>query len=144
MARKISSCSFLRHSCSRVQPRQNDDDRRGNDTITWLEKPSIFSSLTASESREDRAADPEWHKRRLRRLPPHNRCRMGIASIASDEIQSRSDEHRQRELESQDRRGLSRESNRQLPSRTIHRTVRLTRCLLPRRRVLRRSFFGAS
>jgi hypothetical protein len=55
---------------------------------------------------------------------------MEIASTASDGIESRLDEHQQIELESQDRRGLSRESNRQLPSRTIHRIVHLTRGLL--------------
>ena len=79
----------------------------------------IFSYATASESRADRAADLEWHKRRLRRLPLHSRCRMGIASTASDGIQSNLDERRQRELESQDPRGLSRGSNRQLRLRTI-------------------------
>lgn len=109
-----------------------------------LRSSSILSPANASESRGDRAADREWHKRRPRRLPPHNRCRMGIASTASDGIKSRMDEHRQKELASQDRKGLSQESNRQLRLRTIHRIVHPTRGLLPRPRVLRRSSFSAS
>jgi len=48
---------------------------------------------------------------------------MGIASPAADGIQSRLDARRQKELESQDRRGLSRESNHQLRLRTIHREL---------------------
>src|SRR6185295_12786774 len=79
----------------------------------------------------DRAADPEWHKRRQSRLPPHNRCRMEIASTAFDGIQSRLDEHRQKELESQDRRGLNRESNRQLRWRTIHSAGNVSVLILP-------------
>jgi hypothetical protein len=59
-----------------------------------------FSPVNVSESRVDRAADPEWRKRRRHRLPSHNRCRTEIASIASDGIQSRLDEHRQRTRES--------------------------------------------
>jgi hypothetical protein len=43
----------------------------------------------------------------------------------------RLDEHRQKELESQDPKELRRESNRQLRLRTIHRIVHLTRGLLP-------------
>jgi hypothetical protein len=105
---------------------------------------SILSPANSSESRGDRAADPESHKRILRRRPPHNRCRMGIASTASYGIPNRLDEHRQKELKSLDRRGLSRESNCQLPSRTIHRIVHPTRGLLPRPRVLRHSWFRAS
>src|SRR5205085_6369843 len=69
----------------------------------------MFSPANVSESKGDRVADPESRKRRLRSLPPHNRCRMGIASTASDGIQSRLDEYQQKELENQDRKGLSRE-----------------------------------
>src|SRR5215470_10202436 len=101
-------------------------------------------SATDSESRADRAAGPKWHKCTPRRLPLHNRCRMGIASIASDEVQSRWDEYRQKELESQDRRGLSRKSNRQLLLSTIHRIVHPTRGLQPRPRVLLQSSFRIS
>ena len=49
-----------------------------------------------------------------------------------------------KKLESQDRRGLSRENNRQLPSRTTYRIAHLTRGLLPRPRVLPRSSFRIS
>ena len=68
-----------------------------------------FSLANVSESTEDRAADPEWHKRRPSLLPLHNRCRTGIASTAFDGIQSRLDEYRQKALEGKDRRGLNRE-----------------------------------
>ena len=70
-------------------------------------KQSTFASATASESKGDRALDRELHKRKLHRLPPHNRCRMGIASTAFDGIQSKLDEYRQKEVESQDRKVLS-------------------------------------
>jgi len=69
---------------------------------------------------------------------------MGIAWTASDGMQNRLDEYRQRELESQDRTGLSRENNHQLRSRTIHRIVHPTRGLLQRPRVLLQSSFRAS
>ena len=62
---------------------------------------------------------------------------MEIASTASDGIQSRLDEHRQKELESQDRKRLSRQSNRQLRWRTIHRIVHPTRGLLQRPSITR-------
>ena len=61
-----------------------------------FESSPSFASATASESKVDRAADPEWHKRRPFRRPPHKRCRMEIASTAFDGIQSRSDEHQQK------------------------------------------------
>ena len=51
-----------------------------------------FSPANISESREGRAADPEWHRRILRHLQPHNRCRMETASTTCDGIQSRLDE----------------------------------------------------
>jgi hypothetical protein len=57
----------------------------------------ITYPATASESKGGRAADPEWHKRRLRRLPSHNRdAEQEIASRASDGIPSRVDEHRKK------------------------------------------------
>lgn len=37
---------------------------------SMLGKLSIFSPASVSESREDHAADPEWHKRRLHHLQP--------------------------------------------------------------------------
>ena len=98
---------------------------------------SIFSSALLSNP-AGIAAQIENGINRLRRLPPYYECLMGIASTASDGIQSRLDELRQKELESQDRKGLSRGSNRQFPSRTIHRIARPTRGLLPRPRVLLR------
>ena len=55
-------------------------------------KQFTFSAVTASESKGDLAVNPEWHRRRPLRLPLHSKCRMGIASTASDEIQSRLDE----------------------------------------------------
>lgn len=106
--------------------RQTSNQRLQNQVcgeVVEVRSSSILCSATAFESRGDRAADPEWRKRRLRRLPLHNRCRMGIAGRASDGIQSELDEHRQKELKSQDRRGLSRESSRQLQLRTIHRIM---------------------
>lgn len=54
------------------------------------------------------------------------------------------DEHRQKELKSQDRKGLSRESSRQLQLRTIHRIMHQTRSLLRRPRVSLRSWLRAS
>lgn len=108
------------------------------------EDSSIFSSATASESKADLAADPEWHKHILRRLQPHNRCRMEIASITFDEIENRSDGLLRREPKSQDRKGLSRESKLPLRSRTTHRIARPTRGLPQRPRVLLRSWFRSS
>ena len=101
--------------------------------------PSSIFSLALLPNPEGIAAQIENGINRLRRLPPYYGCRMGIASIASDEIQSRLDEHRQKELKSEDRKGLSRVRNRQFPSRTIHRIVHPTRGLLLRPRVLRPS-----
>lgn len=36
-----------------------------------------FSDLNVFESREDRAVNPKWHKRRQRRLAPHNKMPNG-------------------------------------------------------------------
>ena len=77
------------------------DSSTESPSVNMLVFIALFGRRRSSESRGDHAGDPEWHKRKLLRLPPHNRCRMGIASTASDGIQSRSGEHRQKGLESQ-------------------------------------------
>ena len=91
------------------------------------ERTTIFFPANVSESTKDRAVDPKSHKHRLRRLLPHNKCQMEIASTASDGIENRLDEHRQKELESQDRRGLNRESNCQRRLRTIQNCAPVSR-----------------
>ena len=54
-----------------------------------LRSSSTFPLANVSESKADRAANPDGVNVKLRYLPPHNRCRMGIASTAFDGIQSR-------------------------------------------------------
>lgn len=101
-----------------------------------------FSPANSSESRVDRAADPEWHKRRPPRFPLIIDAEW--ESLRQHPMESEVDwmnTGKENELESQDLKGLSRESNRQLQLRTIQRIVRPIRGLLPHPRVLRRSSF---